>query len=363
MKKTVLNPKHVALGAKLIDFAGWEMPVQYAGIIEEHHAVRNAVGLFDIDHMGQIIVTGKDAASFLNYVMTCDVLSLPLNKARYSLLCYADGTIIDDTLVYHLGNRYMVVVNASNTDKAFAWFKYHLHGFEVHVENQSDALCMLSLQGPRSEDVLRGLTPLDLNQIAYYACAEGTVAGVQCVVARTGYTGEDGFELFFDVAKAEHVWDSLMQAGANCSLQPIGLGARDTLRFEAGMPLYGHEISDEINPLEARLGWAVHLDKEFIGRDALLKVKLEGVKRQIVGFELTGSGGSARQGFDIYAGDERIGFVASGAFSPTFKKMLGSGFVAKPYAAPGTEISVMIRNKPVKGVIAERPFYKPKRKK
>jgi len=363
LKKTVLNAKHGALGAKLIEFSGWEMPVQYSGILEEHNAVREAVGLFDIDHMGQIIVSGPDAANFLQFVMTCNVLSLPLAKARYSLLCYADGTIIDDTLVYRLPDRYMVVVNAGNTDKAFSWFQYHVGNFDVKIDNQTDSLCMLSLQGPRSQEVLQPLTETDLSQIAYYACAEGKVIDVPTIIARTGYTGEDGFELFFTPEKAALVWEKLMQAGASCGIKPIGLGARDTLRFEAGMPLYGHEISAEINPYEARLGWAVSLDKAFIGKDALLKAKLEGTTRRLVGFEIVEAGGVPRQGFEIQIDGKPVGFVASGVYSPTFKKMLGSGYVPTENATPGTELAIMIRNKPVKAVIRETPFYKPKRKK
>lgn len=362
MKKTALHDKHVALGARMINFAGWHMPAYYSSIIEEHNTVRAAVGLFDIDHMGQIEISGPDAYNFLQYMMTFDISRIAVGEAHYSLLCYDDGTVVDDTFVYRLPGRYLVVVNATNNDKDTRWLLYHARGYDVRIRNLSDSLYMLSLQGPRAEDVLQQLTDTDLRRLEYHYCTEDKVAGTPAVMGRTGYTGEDGFELFFSVDKAADVWDALMEAGANYGIKPIGLGARDTLRFEARMPLYGHELGPDINPYEARLGWVVNLDKvAFVGKEALLKIRMEGIRRRLIGFEIN-EGGVARHGFQIHLNGHQAGFVTSGTYSPTFRKRLGLGYVSRECAIMGTELEIPIRNKVAKATIVETPFYEPKKK-
>ncbi|MBC8493092.1 MAG: glycine cleavage system aminomethyltransferase GcvT [Chloroflexi bacterium] len=361
MKKTALYDKHIALGAKMISFAGWYMPVHYSSIFDEHNTVRTAVGLFDIDHMGQIEISGPDAHDFLQYVMTFDISRIAVGEAHYSLLCYDDGTVVDDTFVYHLPDRYLVVVNAANNDKDTRWLLYHARGYDVRIRNSSDALYMLALQGPRAEEVLQQLTDTNLQQLEYHYCTEDRVASTSAVIARTGYTGEDGFELFFSVDKAISIWNALMETGASYGIRPIGLGARDTLRFEARLPLYGHELGPDINPYEARLGWVVNLHKvAFVGKEALLKIRLEGIKRRLIGFEIN-EGGMARHGFKIHINGNQAGFVTSGAYSPILRKRLGLGYVPREHAVLGTELEIPIRSKMAKATIVETPFYEPKK--
>jgi len=361
VKRTPLYETHLALGARMVEFGGWEMPVQYTGILEEHHAVRSAAGLFDIDHMGQIEVQGPDALSYLQCLASNDIAKMQVSEAAYGLMCYADGTIVDDIFTYRLTGRYFIAVNASNTDKDYFWMLQHTADCNVQVTNLSDQTCMLALQGPKSEAILQTLTPAKLNDLAYHHCLEGNVADVPTLIGRTGYTGEDGFELFFPVEHARKVWDAILEAGKPFGLKPCGLGARDSLRFEAKMPLYGQEIGPDITPIEAGLGWAVALDapgkERLIGRDALLKVKLEGAKHRLVGFEMIDRG-IPRHNYEIAVGGQIVGHVTTGMYSPTLGKNIGLGYVPAQYAKRGTELEVIIRGKNLKAVVVPTPFYK-----
>lgn len=363
--KTLLYDRHVALGGRMVEFAGWLLPVQYPpGPNAEHQQVRQAAGLFDIDHMGQVIVSGPDALPFLNRVMTADVSRFAIGTAHYSLMCYADGGIVDDTFIYRLdANRYFVAINASNNAKDTLWLNYHRQAQErVVIENVSDSTYMLSLQGPRSVDILDPLVDADLRTLKFHRSVESwfqTSPRVRVLIGRTGYTGEDGFELFFPTEQAGLVWDALMEAGRPFDLAPIGLAARDSLRFEPCMPLYGQEISSTINPLEAGLGFGCALDKEqFIGRDALLKVHLEGPRRRLVGFEML-QGGVARHGYPIVIDGSVQGEVTSGMYAPTLDKMLGLAYIPSQYAETGTDIGVQIRDRLKPARVIARPFYQP----
>ena len=363
LKRTPLYDTHLALGARMVEFGGWEMPVQYSGILEEHYAVRQAAGLFDIDHMGQFDVRGADALAFLQHLLSSDLSTLALNEAKYAIMCYADGTVVDDTFVYKLPSgkknpqfKYMVVVNASNREKDFAWMNAHRGGFRVELEDVSDRYYMLAFQGPKAEQVLQKLEPFDLSKIKYHHARQFGKGNARGLVARTGYTGEDGFELFIPASHAKHVWDAILDAGKDVGVKPIGLGARDSLRFEAKMALYGHEIDSHTTPIEAGLGWACDLDKMFIGRDCLLKRKLEGVTKKLVGFEMIDRG-IARKDYEIAKGGNSVGIVTTGMFAPTLEKNLGLGYVAPEFAAIGTEFDVIVRGKPLKARVVKTPFY------
>ncbi|HZQ10958.1 MAG TPA: glycine cleavage system aminomethyltransferase GcvT, partial [Anaerolineae bacterium] len=270
LKRTPLYETHLALGARMVEFSGWEMPVQYKGILEEHRAVRNAAGLFDIDHMGQVRVTGTDALTYLQHLLSADFAPMELNTAKYAIMCYADGTCVDDTFVYRLQNEWMVVVNAGNRDKDNAWMQSQASAFDVALKDVSDEFYMLAFQGPLAETVLQKLESFDLSEIKYHHAREFGIGAERGIIARTGYTGEDGFELFVPTSHGKHVWDAILDAGKDAGVQPIGLGARDSLRFEAKFALYGHEIDANTTPIEAALGWACDLNKNFIGRDKLL---------------------------------------------------------------------------------------------
>ncbi len=365
MRRTPLYDRHIAMGAKTVEFGGWEMPVQYTGIVEEHNATRTAAGLFDISHMGQINVRGPDALPFLQHIATQDVATIADGLANYSLLCYPDGGIVDDIFIYHLPGRYLVVVNASNVDKDFAWMQEHSGNFNVQIENISDATTMLALQGPKAETILDRVTDLDVTALWFHGVVEGVLFGdVPTIIARTGYTGEDGFELFFENAYAARVWDSLLEAGQADGLRPVGLAARDSLRFEPKLALYGHEISAQINPYEAGLGWVVKLDKgDFIGREALQRIKAEGARRKLIGLEMVGRG-IARQGYPVVTVEgENVGEVTSGMPAPTLGKNLALALVRADLAKTGTELDVVIRGKPVRGVVVKTPFYQTRYKK
>ncbi len=362
LKRTPLYETHLALGARMVEFGGWEMPVQYSGIIDEHNTVRNVAGLFDIDHMGQIEVTGKDALPFLQHLLTADLSTMNLFDAKYAVMCYADGTCVDDTFVYKLPSakkaamKYMVVVNASNREKDFAWMRAHIAGFRVTIEDVSDQYYMLAFQGPKAEEVLQKIESFDLSKIKYHTAREFKIGREKGLIARTGYTGEDGFELFVPIKHGKHVWDAILEAGKDAGVKPIGLGARDSLRFEAKMVLYGHEIDSHTTPIEAGLSWACDLNKMFIGRDCLLKRKLEGVTKKLVGFEMIDPG-IARNGYEIQKDGNPIGIVTSGMPSPTLKKNLGLGYVPPECAALGTEFDVVVRGKPLKAKVIKTPFY------
>jgi aminomethyltransferase len=357
MKKTAFTEIHRALGAKLVDFAGFEMPVQYSGIIDEHLAVRNNVGVFDVTHMGEFIVRGKDAAAFLQRMTINDVSSLYEGRVQYSALCYDDGGIVDDLLVYHCGDHYMLVVNASNTQKDFDWLKSHLSG-DVTLQDLSASYSLLAVQGPHSLATLQKLTGVNLSPIEYYHFVRGKLAGVDMIISRTGYTGELGFELYFDSATAlgVRIWNEIFEAGKEFGIKPIGLGARDTLRLEMGYCLYGNDIDQTTNPLEAGLGWITKLNKgDFIGKPVISRVKQEGLKRRLVGFNLSEKA-VARHGYPLASKGAEIGHVTSGTFSPSLERAIGLGYVAAGSAEVGNSIQVLIRGKEVGASIVSLPF-------
>lgn len=358
LKRTPLYEHHVQLDARMVEFGGWEMPVQYTGILDEHRAVRERAGLFDVSHMGEVRVVGKDALAFLRRMLTNDAGDLASGQAQYTLLCRPSGGVIDDLIAYRVGaDEYLLVVNASNTDKDFAWLADHAEG-NLDADNMSDTKGLLALQGPKSAAILQPLTNVDLSNLKYYHITRGEVAGLGGFVSRTGYTGEDGFEIVVEAGDVGELWDALLEAGDDYGLVPAGLGARDTLRLEAGMPLYGHELDEDTNPLEAGLSYFVKLDRpDFVGRTALVEAKERGHDRKLIGFEVMGRG-IARQGYEIQSAGETVGAVTSGTFAPYLEKAIGMGFVTPELAQPGTDIDVIVRGRPVAAQIVKRPFYK-----
>jgi aminomethyltransferase len=358
--RTPLYECHLEAGARMVGFAGWEMPVQYSGVLEEHRAVRNAAGLFDVSHMGEVSVRGPGAEGFLQRLTPNDVSKLAPGRAHYSGLLTERGTYLDDLLIYRLdAQEFLVVVNAANAGSDFEWIESHAADAEdVRVENVSDRYALLALQGPRALEILTPLVAGDPAGIRYYGFERGEVAGATALVSRTGYTGEDGFELYVAPEDAPRIWNRLLEQGSDAGLIPAGLGARDTLRLEAGMALYGHEIDDTTTPWEAGLGWVVKLDKgEFIGRRALAEQKEAGVARKLVGFEVKGRG-IAREGHPVCIGDEIVGRVTSGTYSPTFEKALGMAYVPVAAAEPGTGIEIEVRNRRLAAEVVRLPFYK-----
>ena len=357
MKRTPFYDLHASLGAKLVDFAGFEMPVQYSGIIEEHLAVRNAVGVFDVSHMGEFEVRGKDALAFLQRTTVNDVSKLSDGKVQYSAMCYDDGGIIDDLLVYCIGDSYMLVVNASNIQKDFDWLQSHASG-DVQLTDVSDKTALLAVQGPKSLATLQKLTKVNLSDMKYYTSTRGEIAGVPAVISRTGYTGELGFELYFnaDKATAENMWNAIFDAGTEFGITPVGLGARDTLRLEMGFCLYGNDIDKTTNPLEAGLGWITKLEKgDFIGRQSMVKAKESGLKRKLVGLSLPDKM-LARHGYPIAMNGSTVGEVTSGTFSPSLQHGIALGYVAQAHAAVGTTVNVQIRGKEVPATVVRIPF-------
>lgn len=355
LKRTPLYDSHVEAGARLVDFAGWEMPVQYAGVIEEHRAVRTQAGLFDVSHMGEVRVRGEGAEAFLQRITPNDVSKLTPGRAHYSGLLTERGTYVDDLLIYRLAtDDFLVVVNASNADRDFEWMASRTEG-QAEVENVSDRYALLALQGPKAVEILTPLATPGAAALRYYGFLQGEVAGVPALISRTGYTGEDGFELYLAPEDAPAVWRKLLAAGAS----PAGLGARDTLRLEAAMALYGHEIDEATTPFEAGLAWVVKLDKgDFLGRDALAAQRERGVGKKLVGFTVEGRG-IARQGHGVLSeGGESVGAVTSGTWSPTFEKALGLAYVPPELAAPGTPVTVDVRGKGLPAVVVETPFYR-----
>src|SRR3989440_8640054 len=359
LKRTPLYAEHLALGARLVPFSGWEMPVQYSSILEEHRAVRTRAGLFDVSHMGEFKVEGPDSQAFLQHLVPNDVARLADRQALYTQLCLPDGGTIDDLIIYRLAdNHYMLVVNAGNIDKDFAWVEQQTKGFDVNLANQSDATALLALQGPEAQAILQPLTDTDLASIRYYHFEPGMVDGINCIISRTGYTGEDGFELYCAPVDVPKLWNDLLAAGKPHGLLPAGLGARDTLRLEAGFCLYDHELTEQINPLEARLGWTVKFDKgDFIGRDALLKVKEQGLRRKLIGIELL-ERGVPRGGYAIYENDQPIGVLTSGAPGPSVHKQIGMGYVDAAHAEVGKNVQIDIRGRRTAAQIVALPFYK-----
>jgi aminomethyltransferase len=360
LHRTPLAARHAALGARTIPFAGWEMPVQYRGILEEHRAVRERAGVFDLSHMGELVVEGADAAEGLAYALVSNPPALSLGRAHYSLLCQPDGGVIDDLIVYRLAaDRFMVVANAANTQAVSDALRERLADRRAILDDRTLATALVAIQGPLSAEVLRPLTDVDLDALRYYAIAEGRVAGVAAHVARTGYTGEDGFEIFVDSGQGETVWDALLAAGEDRGVIACGLGARDTLRLEAGMPLYGNELDRETNPYEAGLGRVVKLEKpdDFVGRAALEKVAQDGPAKRLVGLTVTGRG-IARHGYPVWDDDERIGTVTSGTHSPTLGQAIAMAYVAPRDAEPGTILAAEVRDARVPVEVVPLPFYR-----
>lgn len=359
LARTPLFAEHVALGGRMVPFSGWEMPVQYSSIVEEHRAVRTAAGLFDVSHMGEFAVEGPAAQAFLQGLVPNNVAKLAENQALYTQICNVEGGTLDDLLIYHLApERYLVVVNAGNIADDFAWFQQHSPA-GLEPENRSAQTALIAIQGPRAQAILQTQTQTDLSSIAYYHCAPGQVAGIDCIISRTGYTGEDGFELYHSADQAVALWRALLAAGADQGLRPAGLGARDTLRLEAGLCLYGHELTPEITPLEADLGWSVKLKKgaEFIGRAALVQQKAEGLSKMRVGLAIRDRA-VARADSPIWHGDQQVGALTSGTMSLTLGYPIGMGYVPPALAAPGTALEVEVRGKRVPAEVVALPFYK-----
>jgi aminomethyltransferase len=342
----------------MVDFGGWDMPVQYSGIIDEHNAVRNAVGVFDVSHMGEIEIRGPEAARLTDYVTTNAVQKLKPGQAHYSGLLYEHGGFVDDILVHKVADdHYFLCVNASNQDKDFEHIVARNH-FDAAVENNGDRYAQIAIQGPKARPTLQKLTAVGLGGIKYYWFTDGEVAGTPARIAHTGYTGEDGFEIYVPPADAERMWQLVMEAGAEFGIKPCGLGARNTLRMEAKMALYGHEIDASISPLEADLGWIVKLDKgEFVGRDALLRQKESGIRRRLIGFEMCARG-IGRDGYEVFFNGVPAGWVTSGGPAPTLNKNIGMCYLPTEQSVPETSIQIMIRNQPVDAVTVETPFYK-----
>ncbi|MGI8917105.1 MAG: glycine cleavage system aminomethyltransferase GcvT [Pyrinomonadaceae bacterium] len=363
LKKTPLNEAHRRMGGRMVDFGGWDMPVQYpAGTIEEHLRTRSHAGLFDVSHMGEIEVTGPDAISFVNRVTSNDVSKLVEGQAHYSALTTPEGTVVDDLLVYRFAaDRLMLVVNAGTTEKDWDWIAGARGGENLELRNASSSYCQIALQGPDAIEILKPLTDVSLSDIKYYHFTEGQVDGVAAIVSRTGYTGEDGFEVYAAADRAEQIWNKLLDAGrfgSDDGILPCGLAARNTLRLEAGMALYGHEIDESTTLLEANLGWICKLNKgDFTGREALAKQKESGITRRLIGFEMTDRG-IARDGQDVVINDARVGKVTSGSPAPYLKKNIGMAYVPTELANEGAAIKIDVRGRLIGAQIVKTPFYK-----
>ena len=358
-KKTPLYDRHIALGATIQPFAGYLMPIKYGTIQKEHMAVRNSVGAFDLTHMGEFRVTGKDSTAFLDHLLTNDADVAP-GKAYYSTMCYPDGGIVDDLIVYRIADEnYLMVVNAANLEKDWAWVQSHLQDFDVKVENESDDTALVAIQGPKAQEVCKVLTDSDLDSIGYYEHTTGTFAGVSALIARTGYTGEDGFEIYMKYPDAEKVWDSVMEAGSKYDITAVGLGARDTLRLEVGYPLYGNDIDHSTTPVEAKLSWVVKLktDKNFIGREFIEQQKAEKPGRYLVGMNVTGKG-FPRHGTPVFSGDRKVGIVTSGSIAPSLGTGICLGYVERGFQKTGNELEAEVRGRRIPVKVVKIPFYK-----
>ena len=353
-KRTCLYDKHVALGALISPFGGFDMPIQYTNIVDEHNAVRQACGIFDVSHMGEVLVTGPESEKFVNYIFTNDIAGAPDGKIFYGMMCHPTGGVVDDLLVYRMGaQRFFLVINASNIDKDVAWIMEHAKDFNVVVENQSEKYGEVAVQGPKTEEIVERILGIQCSDLAFYTCKEVEIAGETIIISRTGYTGEDGFEIYASHAFTNDVWDKLVGSG---EVKPCGLGCRDTLRFEVGLPLYGDELTDEITPLEAGLGMFAKLDKDFIGRDALAAQKAEGLKRKIVGIELKDKA-IPRHGYEVEADGKVIGVVTTGYNSISTGKSVCMAMLDIDYAKLDTEVAVRIRKKVFPGVVTKKRFY------
>jgi len=360
LKRTAFYDMHVAAGAKIVPFAGFEMPVSYRGIVAEHAAVRERVGIFDVSHMGEVEVKGPRALEFIQKLTVNDASTLAIGQAQYSAMCRPNGGIVDDLLVYRRGDEdYMLVINGANVEKDLAWMQENVLD-DMTLRDVSDDTSLLAVQGPRALDVVQQLADQDLSGVEYYHFVEGTIDGVPAIISRTGYTGELGFELYFasDAATGEKIWKRLMEVGAEHGIEPAGLGARDTLRLEMGYCLYGNDLDETINPIEAGLGWITKTAKEeFNGREPIVQVKTEKPKRKLVGFRMN-ERGIPRHGYPLVQGEEEIGVVTSGTSSPTLGEGIGMGFVRSDLATPGTEIGVRIRDRVIPATVVKMPFLK-----
>lgn len=360
LKRTVLYDQYAAHGGKTIDFGGWDLPVQFSSIKEEHEAVRTRAGLFDVSHMGEVFVRGEGALAYLQKLVTNDVSKIKEGQAQYTTMCYEDGGTVDDFLIYKLkDNEYLLVVNASNIEKDVEWMQQFATD-DVEIDNQSDAYALLALQGPIAEKFLQTLTTEDLSAIKFFRFKDDVeIAGQKVLISRTGYTGEDGFEIYGSHEAIVKLWDEILTKGKSEGIVPAGLGARDTLRFEAGLPLYGQELSKEISPLEAGLNFVVKLNKEedFVGKAALAQQKEQGVPRKLVGLEMIDKG-IPRTGYEVFIGDEKVGEVTTGTQSPTLGKNIGFALLDAAHAEVGTEVVVQVRKRQLKAVVVQTPFYK-----
>jgi len=356
LRRTPLYDAHLKAGARMVPFGGWEMPVQYTGIVEEHRKVRSRVGLFDVSHMGEFEVDGPGALDAVQRLTTNDAAALEVGQLQYSLLCYPDGGIVDDATVYRLGpEHFMVTVNASNIDKDWAWVTEQAP--DARWRNESAATGLIAVQGPRAEALVNRLADRDVTAIGYFRFARGAVGGVSALISRSGYTGEDGFELYFDVKDAAAVWEGVMKAGAPYGIEAVGLGARDTLRLEMGYMLYGNDIDDSTNPLEAGIGWTVKLDRgDFIGRDALLRIKQEGLTRRLVGITADGRR-VPRHEMVVEAGGRPVGQVTSGTFSPTLERAIAMAYVERGSAALDTALDVVSGSTRIPARVCKKPFH------
>ena len=354
VRKTALYDEHVALGAKVVEFAGWAMPMFYDGIVSEHRRVRSTAGLFDVSHMGEFLVSGTDALQALERLTTNRLSSAVEGRVQYSAMCYENGGFVDDLLIYVMSGRYMLVVNAANLDKDLEWIRSNLTGDAV-VDDVSDETGLIALQGPASEGILTGLTTADLSALGYYRWMKAEIAGRKTTLSRTGYTGEDGFEIYCDREDSRTIWGAVLEAGAPMDIEPVGLGARDTLRLEMGYSLYGSEMDASRIPPEAGLMWVTKLSKgDFIGRDAIVRRMDEGINERIVGFELAGRG-IPRSGHRIFVGDDEVGHVTSGTFSPSLQRGIGLGYVRSDVSG---ELSVDIRGNHIEAHTVSLPFYR-----
>ncbi len=364
LKRTPIYPEYEKFGARTIDFGGWDLPVQYSSIKHEHEITRTKAGLFDVSHMGEIIVKGKKSEAFLQKMVTNDVSKLDVNRAQYTFMCYEDGGTADDFLTYKLSeDHYLLVVNAANIEKDYEWLqKHHTFGDDVVIENASNDYALLALQGPHAQTVLQKVVDIDLNTIKMFRFQDEVSLSqidAKALISRTGYTGEDGFEIYIDAQKGADLWNLLLEVGKDEGIEPIGLGARDTLRFEVSLPLYGQELSKEITPIEAGLNFAVKVDKDadFIGKEVLKKQIIEGPSRKIVGIEMIDKG-IPRTGYEVLVGGEEIGFVTSGTQSPTLGKNIGMALIDQEYTEVGTEVLIQVRKRQLKAKVVEMPFYK-----
>lgn len=357
-QRTPLYDRHVAAEAKIVPFAGFEMPVQYrTGITAEHRAVREAAGLFDVSHMGEFVIRGPQALHLVQHVSVNDAAQIEVGQAQYSAMCLENGCVVDDLLIYRFADRYMLVVNASNLGKDWNWIEGHAQAFECELEDVSQDTGLLALQGPAAREILRPLAGIDIDDVKYYRFAEGEVAGVPAVISGTGYTGEDGFELYVGANDAPALWDALMEAGADAGLMPVGLGARDSLRLEMGYALYGNDLDEQHTTLESGLGWVTKMNKgDFVGREALAAQRESGVARRLVGMRLEGRG-FPRPGYDIVHEGEVVGTVTSGTVSPSLGSGIAMGYVPVELAKPGTRLQIDLRGRPVDALVQRPPFY------